>query len=277
MLFASILLYFLFRPNPEIRAEFKRTFQLTRNEKWLLVLGGALEGAHYVFYFYAPYYTSAIAISILVNVGELFVAISGFLFFGEVFTKKFGLAILAALLGILVIVTGGDFTQIGTIFNSESALGDFLIIISAFLFSLYAVIKKKLIKKTGSIPLIVITFFIGQLTLFPFTIPAIIDSVNYSSLAWIFLIIMAVFGSALGYFAFAQGIKHTDMSIAGIITLSSPIFAIIFSLLLVPGENLDWASGLGAVLIILSIFLTSSPAKSSNKSPKSLEEEKKCN
>jgi drug/metabolite transporter (DMT)-like permease len=264
LLFASVLLVILFIPQKSVRQEFKNTFKLTRNDFLLLFIAGALEGIHYIFYFYSLYYTSAISVSILVNVGEIFVAISGFIFFAEKITVSFIIAIASALLGTLVIVTGGDFGQFGAVFNSASAFGDLLILTSAFLFSIYAVIKKKLIHKTGSIPIVAITFFIGQLVLFPFAIPDILNAANFPIESWGYLILMAIFGSAMGYFAFAQGIKISEMSVAGIITLSGPVFAIMFSLLFVPGEILDLWSIIGAILIILSLFFISLKGKTKN-------------
>jgi drug/metabolite transporter (DMT)-like permease len=261
LLFASILLTVLFIPNKNVRQEFKRSFHLSKTDFIWLIVGGALEGIHYVFYFYALHYTSALSVSILVNVGEIFVALSGFIFFKEKMTKKFFLAILLTLIGILLIVTQGDFSQLGSLFNSSTAFGDFLIIMSALLFSFYAVAKKKLINKTGSVPLVAMTFFIGQLVLVPMAIPDILNAASYPQTSWILLILMAIFGSALGYYSFAQGIKYTNMSTAGIITLSSPVFAIIFSILLVPGESLTTMFLVGSAFIISSIFLISTKPK----------------
>ena len=255
LLFASVLIFIIFIPQKNVMNEFKGIFHLSKTDWVYLFIAGALEGIHYVFYFYSLEYTSAVAVSILNNVGEVFVAISGFIFFSEKITKGFIIAIILAVIGTLVTVTGGDFTQIMQIFGSTAAFGDLLILIAAFLFSIYAVIQKKVINRTGTVPVVVVTFFIGQIILIPSAIPDIMQMGTYPLASWGLLILIAVFGSAVGYYAFAKGIKVSEMSIAGMITLSSPIFAILFAILWVPGETLSLWSGIGAVLIILSIFL----------------------
>jgi drug/metabolite transporter (DMT)-like permease len=252
----------IFIPQKAVMKEFKNLAHLSKQDIWFLIIAGALEGIHYVFYFYSLHYTSAVAVSILNNVGEVFVAISGFIFFKEKITKGFVFAIFLAIVGTLITITNGDFTQLNTIFSSEAALGDLLILIAAFLFSLYAVIEKKVITRIGLVPLVAVTFFIGQLVLLPFTIPDIANAGSIPTFSWLLLIIIAIFGSAVGYYAFTKGIAISDMSIAGMITLSGPIFAILFAIIFVPGESLDLSQALGAILIIISIFLVTTKHKS---------------
>jgi drug/metabolite transporter (DMT)-like permease len=257
LLFAAILLFLLFLPNKNVMKDFKKLKTLSKKDWWIIFIGGVFEGVHYVAYFEAIKFTSALSISILVNVGEIFVAISGFIFFKERFTKKFAFAILLALVGILLIVTGGSFDQLGNIFNTSHAYGDFLIILSALLFSFYAVTKKHLIEKMGAVPLVVISFLIGSTILLPWAISDILIMNTFPASAWLYLILIALFGSALGYYSFAVGIKYTTMSKAGLITLASPIFAILFSVLLLPDEHLTGVFIIGSILIILSVFFIS--------------------
>ncbi|MHA1821685.1 MAG: DMT family transporter [Promethearchaeota archaeon] len=259
LMLASLILLLIIFLNKDLRGDLVGLKKLPKNDKiWMLIAGAFFMGPHYIFYFYSLHYTSALSVAILINLGDIFISLFGFIIFKEKVNKRLIFAMIMAILGILLIITKGDFTQsLGALLSSRNLFGDILIIIAALLFSFYSVVKKKIIHKMNSITFVALTFLFAQLVLFPFAIPSIMDSVSYPAKSFGLLLLITIFGSIIGYLSFAEALRNTASSITGLVLLSSPFFGVTFSIVFV-GEHPTIMYILGSSLIILALFFVSS-------------------
>jgi len=102
-----------------------------------------------------------------------------------------------------------------------------------------------------------VSFSLAALILTPFFFSAGFDLPN-SWLTWGYALYMAVVPTVLAYMCFLRGIQHSTATIASLVTLLEPLIATIFAWILF-GESLSLWSGLGAVLLIISVMWIQRP------------------
>lgn len=133
--------------------------------------------------------------------------------------------------------------------------GDFLTVLSAVAYAFSVVLIGKY-AKIFSVPVlattqILTTWVLSTLSwaiLEPLFLPK-------SRIAWIAIVITAIFATALAFLAQNYAQKHTTATKAAIIFTAEPIFALIFSSATL-GETLTHRGILGAMLIIVGMLLS---------------------
>ncbi|NMC05024.1 MAG: DMT family transporter [Candidatus Lokiarchaeota archaeon] len=222
---------------------------------WLLLSGGVFFGPHYVFYFWSLQYTPAIHVSILLQTGYVFSAMFCIRYLREPWNKQTIAGFLLSTAGVAIIMfayPGDD----GTIYTPGGIIiGDILILVSMLLWAAYSVINKKNLDAVGEVPSIVFNFFFGAIAILPFSFDGF---VILPSLEWtviLALVLIALFGSALGYLFYNLGLKHVSGAKANVILLTNPVFGVVISVMLVKGEPLTIWFVIGAALVIASLYL----------------------
>jgi len=166
------------------------------------------------------------------------------------FFKAGGLIV--ALSGIFLLLDLPGF-QSGT-----SLAGNLLIICNAFLYSLYLVLCRPLLKIYRSLTVMTYTFLFGTLSALPFTLaPAL--AVKYPEIAaqdYLPPLYAIIMGTFLPYIINAFALKRGSSSLAAIFTYIQPLLGALLSVIIL-GEKISLAMILAGILIMLGVGLAS--------------------
>jgi drug/metabolite transporter (DMT)-like permease len=164
--------------------------------------------------------------------------------------QVFGIA--ASLLGIVIIISNGDFSRL---LSLKINMGDLLIIGAAFCWSLYSVILKKYPIPIHPVALLAITIFIGlpfvsilfaiELYMLP---PFSIDTSGS-----LIIIYVAIFPSILAYLFWGYGIKQLGPNVAALSCYLMPLFTALLAIPLL-GEALYSYHLIGGLLILVGLY-----------------------
>ena len=197
--------------------------------------------------------TEAINASIITAAVPIITLFAAHLYLKEKLTLRLVLASITAFLGTIVIVG----TPILSL-NLKAATGNLLLIGATFAFVAYEIYAKKLLKKYSALKLTFFMFAIGAVVFMPFSAfefiknPTWVNSVNIEGL---FGILCGVFlASALASYFWQKGLSLLPAGEAALFFYVDPISGIIASILLL-GEKITQSFSLGAILIVVGVFL----------------------
>ena len=159
------------------------------------------------------------------------------------------------LLSVLIIVIGIFF--LGSNSGAVSLnRGDLLSLMSPVMFALYVVLLSRYSPGIDPICFTVIQMaVVGILGLaFSFVGGGIPDFTVYSTPAWICLVLLTVFGTALPFLLQIYAQPHTSALAAAIIYSLMPLFSLVTSVWLL-GESLLWRGYLGGFLMVGAVIL----------------------
>lgn len=166
-----------------------------------------------------------------------------------------GLKIAGLLLGItgavILVTAGGQQTNARNIF-----VGDLLILINAFSYTIYFVLVKPLMREYNPVTIIRMIFTIGLFMILPFCWTEFREiSWQVFSLKDWFILGMIVFGGTfLAYLFNVYGIKILGASIAGAYIYSQPVFATIVAIIFL-GETIEIYKIIAALFIFAGVYL----------------------
>ncbi len=203
---------------------------------------------HYFFTYMALAIGEGSKTAIIKQIGFLFLSCFSFLFIKtDRFTWKNIICGILGFLGIIVTnLNGGAFTF---------ALGDALLIIASFCSVAGTIVTKKAVKKTDPLTLVAYSQFFGGifLVILGLTLGGRIPHVDIKSIGSLAYI---CFASISAYVIWNVLIKYNSLSKLSIIKFTEPLFAVIFSGLLL-GESIFRLNYLFAFIIILASILIS--------------------
>jgi drug/metabolite transporter (DMT)-like permease len=156
----------------------------------------------------------------------------------------------AALVGVVIVLTNGDMERL---LQVEFNLGDLLMLAAVVIWTLYSQVAKRI-----SIPPITATAIStgsAVLMLAPFALAQGIEITRLGPLAITGILYMAVFSSACSFVFWNMSVQEVGASKAGVFLNLIPVFTAIISSLL--GERITGAQGLGGLLVLFGIYLTS--------------------
>ena len=138
--------------------------------------------------------------------------------------------------------------------------GDFIILISAFFFSLHILIVDHFARKVDGMRLSFLQFFVcGLISLVPmfvFETPQISGILG----AWMPLLYAGVLSCGVAYTLQIMGQKNTNPAVASLILSLESVFAVLAGWVLL-GETLSAKELLGCLLVFIAIVLTQLPGK----------------
>lgn len=217
-----------------------------KKDRWTFFIAAVLMGAHWITYFYALK-LSNVAIGMLsIFTFPVFIALLEPLFAKTKFDSIHIVLGLIVLLGIYILAPD---------FNLESSQlqGVMLGVLSALCYAIRILILKDHIKKYNGTTLMFYQVGIISILLTPFLF--LMDSSNITT-QYPYVIILALFTTAIGHTMFVMSLKYFKASTAGIIGSSQPIFGIIlafFFLNEIPTIN----TFIGGSLILATVIIES--------------------
>jgi drug/metabolite transporter (DMT)-like permease len=197
-------------------------------------------------------YTTAANTGWIIGTAPIFMAIVGFIVFKESLSPIRIFGILLAFFGLLMLISKGEFSSIDFISNK----GDYLILASAFTWSIYSAVNKR-ISLTYS-PLLTVLFLFLMMVVI--TSPFVINSVTIQSImtlsikGWAAILFLGIFCSGIAYVLWAQALKEMDSVRVGTLLYFEP-FVTVFAAWLMLKEEITFIMILSGVIISIGVML----------------------
>lgn len=241
--FSAALLFFKERPKVNVLRD------------WRIWVLGILNGVGFVLQYVGISYTTATRTALIVNSNVAFTALLGWKLLHEPIGLGGFLALPLALLGVFLLVTGGDLSTLA----GGQAFGDLLVLMSGLVWSVFLVLNKNMVSEENSSVsqmaawvMLVTTISIAPVAL----IFGKISSAVLSWEAWGVIVYTGILCTFIPYLLFTKAQRSVSATLAALVLLIEVLVAMLSSALIL-GEQFAIGSGLGAVLVCASILLAS--------------------
>ncbi|MGL4766753.1 MAG: DMT family transporter [Formosimonas sp.] len=218
---------------------------------WLGFLGVFL----YNFFFLTGLQTiSAGRGALVIAFNPILIALVSWLYYKEPMSVQKAVGIVVALMGCVLVISDG---QPARLLQGEVGLGEILILGCAVSWTLYTFIGRRVAQNLSPL---VATFYASVVGCVLLGVAALFEQPwavagHYSFIAWLCLIYLGVFGTALGYTWYVDAVQTIGADLAAPFINLTPISGVLFGALILH-ERLDWAVLLGGVITILGVLLT---------------------
>lgn len=196
----------------------------------------------------------------IVATTPVFMALLGWLVLKEKLSwGQMGGIVLAAL-GVLLVVSNGNLSNIFS--GAFGTPGDFLILISAPNWAIFSILSRRGLQKHPAARMMFYVMAFGWL----FTAIAFFAGGNLGEIqklttgGWIGVLFLGIFCSGLAYIAWYDGLQAIAASEIGAFLYLEPLIAVIVAAIIL-SEPVTWASLLGGAVILLGVYLVNRPAK----------------
>lgn len=230
----------------------KKSFAVNlRHEKWIFALA-AIACFHLWIQVTGLQWTTASNTGWIIGITPVFMVIMGLVFFKEKITSTQTIGIVISFIGLLFLVSKGDFTSLDFIENK----GDLLIIASSITWSAYSLANKKATLTLSPVLTTFYLFVIVALIIAPFTISQqnISDVVNLSANGWGSILFLGILCSGVAYTLWAQALSEMDASRVGAFLYLEP-FVTFFGSWLLLDEQITFIMLLSGLIIIGGVVL----------------------
>lgn len=207
-----------------------------------------------LFLFYGIQLSTASNGSLLANTQPIFTTLIAPLIISESFSLSRILGAVIGLVGIALVVTGGNFTRLDL--SQGHYFGNLLLVFSALSMSIYSILIKKHIGNYGGLIPTFLTMVSGTLFL---SFPILIIEGGFKEVLaislhdWFLLLYVGIVGTAIVYLMFNSALKHLGVIRSVGFKLFIPVFGVFFSVLML-GEKPGFFIILGAVIVIGAVF-----------------------
>ncbi len=230
----------------------KKSFSVNlKKEKWIIALA-AIACFHLWIQVTGLQWTTASHTGWIVGITPVFMVIMGLVFFNEKVTFTQTTGIIISFLGLIFLVSKGDFTSLDFIKNK----GDLLIITSSVTWSVYSLASKKATLTLSPVTTTFYLFVIVALIIAPFTINQknISDVVNLSFGGWGSILFLGILCSGVAYTLWAQALSEMDASRVGAFLYIEP-FVTFFGSWLLLNEQISILTLTSGLIIIGGVVI----------------------
>lgn len=206
-----------------------------------------------VFLFASLKTITAVRSSILIAFTPAIVAIAAYFIFKEKISKAMLVGIIGAIIGAILTITEGDFQSILT---GGLAIGDLYMLGAVAAWAAYSLVIKQSMSRLSPLAVLAYASVIGVIILLPLTLfeGAWGAVFHISTNALWALLYLSVFSAGVAYLWYFEGIAVVGSSRASIFLNLEPVAAIFLGIFML-GEHMNLAIGLGAVLVIGSLYI----------------------
>lgn len=192
--------------------------------------------------------------SLIIATNPAFIALASTIIFGERLRPINGVGILASVCGAAFVVSKGDTALLMAGFGQ----GELFIIGCVVSWAAYSLVGKSVMRALS--PLLAVTYacILGTaLLLVPALSEGLLTSTPpYSRATWTAIVYLGVFGSAIGFIWYYEGVRAIGPSRAGVFISFVPLTSILLAYVLLD-EPIDVSLALGASMVITGVVLTS--------------------
>jgi len=204
--------------------------------------------------YWALEYTTALNTLLLQSAGPLIVAVWSLILLRVRLTLAQAIGILLSLIGVMVILTGGDLAELSKIHFNK---GDLIFLVAMVIFSLYSVLTLKRPAIHG-LSFAAFTFGAGAACLIPLLIFELMtrpvmafDTPNLLSIFYV-----AIFPSILAYLCFNRGVQLIGANRAAPFFHVVPVFGAVMAIVFL-GEHLRLFHLIGFGLVLAGVYIAS--------------------
>jgi len=208
-----------------------------------IILGGIFLISAYIFGIYGLQLSTSINYSFILKSNLIFVIILALLFFHEKITKEKIFLIITFFSGIYLIITGGKLIL--------PYFGDLLILLTAFLFSLFSTIQKSLVKVLG--PEITSWGTISCAAFFALILSIILRIDIFSLKTILFVLPIGLMEALITLFQ-NKTIRIASLAYYAMMSMLLPIISIFLAFLFL-NETINLIQTIGGVILITSAIL----------------------
>ena len=165
------------------------------------------------------------------------------------------MGVLLSLIGVAFIIAGSD-RQADFAFGGATLAGDVLILIGTVCWSCYTLLVRPLMRHYSPASVTSASTAIGTIPLVLLAIPSLaqLDYGDVSTTAWLAVVASGVFGIALAYFFWNNGISHLGSARTSLYSNLTPPITLLTAWILL-GETLTLQQWGGALLALLGVVL----------------------
>lgn len=194
----------------------------------------------------------------IVSTTPIFMSLLGWFFLKERFHWTVVFGILIATLGVLLVVSKGNFSILSN--GGFGSRGDILIILSAPTWAVFSVMSQPVLKRLSALKVTLYTFFFGWLlTSVQFVAGAYWQEyTQLSPSGWLSIAFLGIFCSALAYIFYNDGVQALPAAQVGAFLYMEPLVATLIAALVL-SEQIVAATLLGGGLILLGVWLVNRP------------------
>lgn len=218
-----------------------------RSDAWLMVFSGAVFAANISAYAWAVHLTSVANASLLSNLAPIFVSLASFLLFGERVSLGFVAAMVAAIVGVTILV--GD--KLGV--SQGEILGDGLGAFSSLAFAGYLIAIGRLRLRHRSSTVMAASVVVTALALLALALATGESLLPRTILGWLDLLALALVSHALGQGLLAVALAHVSATFSAVSLLTLPVTAALYGWLFF-SEPLTLNQAIGAPIVLASIL-----------------------
>lgn len=217
---------------------------------WLL---GFLNALGFLCQFIGQSLTGAAVAALLVNLSVLVTAMGSAAVLKERFGRMKSMGVFCGLVGIVLLTTEGNLTQV----TQGMLTGDLLYLVAAFCWGWYMILNKKETDEERWDPLAVSASIVFLTAVFVSPALLTLDALGPVSVgSWGLIGYMAVFNTALPFVLYQRGLRNLTATLSAVVLMLEIVTAVVISLVFL-GETFNGFSVLGALAILVSIFLVS--------------------
>lgn len=230
----------------------KRSFKISLKNHGFIFLLALIAVFHLWIQVTGLKYTTASNTGWIIGITPVFMAILGFFIFSEKFTLFKVIGILIAFFGLLMLISKGDFLSIDFISNK----GDFLILASAFTWSVYSMVNKKITITYPPLMTILFQFIIMAIVIIPFNVSeSTIKVISQLSIEiWFALFFLGFFCSGIAYVLWAQSLKEMESARVGAFLYFEPFVTVIAAWSIL-NENITLLTIISGITITIGVIL----------------------
>jgi drug/metabolite transporter (DMT)-like permease len=195
----------------------------------------------------------------IVATTPVFMALLGWLLLREKlgWVKVAGISLAA--IGVLLVVSKGDFAALST--GRFGTPGDFLILISAPNWAVFSVLSRRGLQTHPAARMMLFVMGMGWLFSSVLLIagPGLTEIEQLSSSGWLGVLFLGIACSGLAYIFWYDALQSVPASQVGAFLYLEPLVAVVVAAIIL-GEPLLWASLLGGVIILGGVWMVNRPA-----------------
>lgn len=156
--------------------------------------------------------------------------------------------------GAAIVISKGS---IGELFGGSVGVGELLMLLCVLCWAAYSLMGKKMMNELSPLKLVAYSSVVGTIALLFGALGEgmLQEMCDYSLKSWVCILYMAVFATVIGFLWYYEGIKKIGTVKAGLFINFVPVWAIIFSVLILK-EPLTLSLFAGGILVICGVFLT---------------------
>ncbi len=249
VIFAALIMVIFLIVSPKDRAGIK--------ERWKILTIVGLFSAAIPFILFS-FSAQTVNAGVLAVMNAAVPMISGFIastFFNERLTKKQVLGLIIGVVGVVILMSESLFSESGAKELSSNLLPLGYALLGAVGYAVGANITRNYLEDISPVAITAGSLIIASLVMLPIAVYNFPYGASISVKAWVSVICIGVFSTAIALVFMNQLIKSIGPMRATSITLVIPIFAIILGYLLL-GEALDIGAIIGSMVILLGTYLS---------------------